>query len=187
MRKAFAATFSIALALVLSACTALGAAGALLGNDLAFSAPQLQRYLDLRFPRDYDKLGGLVTLSVLNPRLTIPRGESRLRLDFDVGFGAIGGDSRTPSGHIAVASGLRYDANTRGLHLADPTLESIEIPKLGGTMNRAGVDLVNRWLQDYARDEPVYRLDDATLGRIGGRRIADTRIQDGRVFVQLAP
>jgi hypothetical protein len=50
-----------------------------------------------------------VTLSVLHPRLSIPQGSRRLRLDFDVGFGALGRDSRTPSGHFAVASGLRFD------------------------------------------------------------------------------
>ena len=37
----------------------------MLGNELNFTAPQLQAQLDRRFPRDYEKLGGLVTLRVM--------------------------------------------------------------------------------------------------------------------------
>ena len=171
------------VALALAGCSTLVAG--LLGNEVAFTAPQLQHYLDRRFPRDYDKLGGLVTLTVLNPRLSIPQGSQRLRLDFDVGFGAMGRDSHAPAGHFAVASGLRYDFNTRGLHLDQPTLESIDVPSMGGALNANGRDLVNRWLADYARDEPVYRFDDSLLQRLGSRRIGSTTIQDGLVVVHL--
>ena len=170
------------LAMLVAACSSLGG---LLGNEVSFTPSQLQANLDKRFPRDYDKLGGLVTLSVLNPRLSIPQGSNRLRLDFDVGFGALGSDSRTPSGHIAVASGLRYDAATRGLHLDQPTLESAEVPSLGGTLGGTGRELVNHWLQDYARDEPVYRFDDSLLERLGARRIGSTTIENGLVTVHL--
>ena len=166
-------------------CSTLGAAAALLGNQVAFTAPQLQSYLDKRFPRDYDKLDGLVTLSVLNPRLSIPQGSHRLRLDFDVGFGALGQDSRHPSGHFAVASGLRFDARTLGLHLDQPTLESVDAPSLGGALNGTGRELINRWLADYARDEPVYRFDNSLLQRLGSRRIGATTIDNGLVVVHL--
>lgn len=176
---------ALTLTLLLGACSTLGTIGALLGNEVTFTAPQLQGYLDRRFPRDYDKLGGLVTLSVLNPRLSIPQGSNRLRLDFDVGFGALGRDSRTPAGHLALASGLRFDTGTRGLHLDSPTIESLEMPELGGAMNATGRDLVNRWLADYARDEPVYRFDDSLLQRLQSRRIGATTIQDGLVVVHL--
>src|SRR5690606_40582284 len=80
---------------LLSACAALTAVSGLLGNEVVFTPAQLQGFLDRRFPRDYDKLGGLVSLRVLNPRLSIPPGSSRLRLDFDVGIGAPGRDSRS--------------------------------------------------------------------------------------------
>ena len=94
-----------------------------------------------------------LTLRIVNPRLSIPANSHRLRLDFDVGVGALG---RTPpSGHMAIASGLRFDAGTHGLHLDQPTLESADFPGLGGAMNATGRELVNRWLDDYARNEPV--------------------------------
>ena len=185
MRRFHLAISLATVVFAVAACSTLGAVAGLLGNQVAFTAPQLQGYLDKRFPRDYDKLGGLVTLSVLHPRLSIPPGSHRLRLDFDVGFGALGKDSRIPQGHFAVASGLRFDLASRGLHLDNPTLESVDVPALGGAMNGTGRDLINRWLTDYARDEPVYRFDDSLLQRLGSRRIGSTTIENGLVVVHL--
>ena len=175
----------VALGAMLAGCSSLGAISGLLGNEVAFTAPQLQGYLDKRFPRDYDKLGGLVTLTVLHPRLSIPQGSHRLRLDFDVGFGALGRDRHAPAGHFAVASGLRFEPRTLGLHLDQPTLESVDVPTLGGAMNGTGRELINRWLADYARDEPVYKFDDSLLQRLGSRRIGATTIDNGLVVVHL--
>lgn len=170
--------------LLLAACSNLGAIAAMLGNELNFTAPQLQAQLDRRFPRDYKKLDGLVTLRIVNPRLGIPAGSHRLQLDFDVGVGALGREAN-PTGHMAIASGLRFDAGTHGLHLDRPTLESADFPGLGGAMNATGRELVNRWLDDYARNEPVYQFDNSLVERIGARRIDSTTIDNGQVVVHL--
>ena len=171
--------------LLLAACSTLGLVGALLGDRIAFTAPQLQQQLDRRFPRDYDKLGGLVTLSVLHPRLSIPQGSRRLRLAFDVGIGAPGRDSRTPAGHLAIASGLRWDGSTRGLHLDAPSIESLQLPGLGEALSPTARDLVDRWLSDYAQREPVYRFDDGLMQQLQSRRIGSTTIENGQVVVHL--
>ncbi len=180
-----ACLFALSLTLLLGACSTLGAIGALLGNEVTFTAPQLQGYLDRRFPREYEKLGGLVTLSLLNPRLSIPQGRTRLQLDFDIGLGGFGRDSRVPAGHFALQSGLRFDLNTRGLHLDNPAITHVEVPALGGTMNDKARSALNRWLVDYARDEPVYQLDQNLLGRMAGRRIGSTSIGNGVVTLHL--
>lgn len=172
-------------ALVLAACSTLGAVGALLGNQVNFTQPQLQSSLDRNFPKEYDKLGGLVSLTLMNPRLSIPQGSNRLRLDFDVGLGALGSDSSQARGRFALTSALRWDANTRGLHLQDPAIESVDVPALGGMMNTTSRQLLNSWLSDYARDEPVYRFDNSLLDRIGARRIGSTEIENGQVVVNL--
>ena len=177
--------FAIAFALLAAGCSTLNTIGALLGNQVTFTAPQLQGYLDGRFPREYDKLGGLVTLSLLNPRLSIPQGSSRLQLDFDIGLGGMGHDSRVPAGHFALQSGLRFDRNTRGLHLDNPAIMHVNVPALGGRMNDSARSLLNRWLVGYARDEPVYQLDDNLLGRMAGRRIGQTTIENGLVTLHL--
>ena len=173
-----AATFAAAL----TACTTISA---LVGNQVSFTHPQLQRYLDRQFPRDYEKLGGLVTLRVMHPRLTIPQNSDRLQLDFDVGFGGLGMDSTSPSGHFALQSGLRFDPSTRGLHLVDPALTNIDVPALGGAMTAPTRAAINTWLSDYAKQEPVYRLDDNAWGTLAGRRIGETTIDDGKVVLHL--
>ena len=50
---------------LLAGCSSLGSA-VLLGRDIHFTEPQLQAQLDRKFPRDYRKLGGLVSISLLN-------------------------------------------------------------------------------------------------------------------------
>lgn len=187
MRKPAITTllFAFLAATVIAGCSTLNAVGALLGNSVTFTAPQLQQYLDRRFPRDYNKLGGLVSLSLLNPRLSIPQGESRLRLDFDIGIGTLGSDSRSPSGHFALTSGLRYDPNTRGLHLMNPSIDNVNVPALGGVMNGTARSALNTWLQDYARDEPIYQFDNSLLGKLGSRRVGDAQIENGLVVVHL--
>ena len=100
-RISFAALFAVVALALLSACSTVGA---LLGDDLRFTPMQLQHSLDRNFPRHYDKLGGLVSLTLMNPRLAIPEDGNRLRLDFDLGLGALGSDSSKSSGHFALTS-----------------------------------------------------------------------------------
>ncbi len=173
------------VATLLAACSTLGAVGALLRNQITFTQPQLQQSLNRNFPKQYDRLGGLVSLSLSNPRLSIPAGSNRLRLDFDVGLGALGSDTSRTTGRFALTSALRWDPATRGLHLQDPAIEQIDVPALGGVMNTTSRQLLNQWLADYARDEPVYRFDNTLLDRIGARRIGSTDIQNGLVVVNL--
>ena len=182
MRR-LAAILILACSAMLAACSSLGTS-ALLGRDIAFTAPQLQSQLDRKFPRDYRKLGGLVSFSLLNPRLSLPGG-GRLKLDFDLGIGAMGNASRNPSGHFALESGLRFDPGSRGLHLDNPEIVSVDVPALGGVMNDSARAALNSWLLDYAREEPVYRLDDSTFGRIASRRIDRVDIESGLITLRM--
>lgn len=183
MRRPFRITSTLLLLLAVSACTSLGVVSAWLNDQVAFSAPQLQRQLDARFPRTFDKLGGLVSVTLDEPRLSIPRGERRLRLDFDVGIGGIAGGN---PGHLALVSGLRYDPATRGLHLQDPELLQFDLPGASGLLRGGARGVVNSLLAEYARSEPVYRLDDDLLSKLpAGRRVGDVDITDGRVVVRL--
>lgn len=177
--------FVLLTTLLVAGCSTLNAVSALLGNEVTFSQPQLQQSLNRNFPKHYDKLGGLVSVTLLNPRLSIPQGSNRLRLDFDLGMGALGSDSSRPTGRFALTSALRFDPGTRGLHLQDPSIESVDVPSLGGVMGSSARGLLNSWLADYARDEPVYRFDNNLLERLGARRIGSTQIENGVVVVHL--
>ena len=182
MRR-IAALLLITFVGLLAACSSLGSS-VLLGRDIAFTAPQLQAQLDRKFPRDYNKLGGLVSISLLNPRLSLPGG-GRLKLEFDLGIGGMGNASRNPSGRFALESGLRFDAASRGLHLDNPEIVGIEVSALGGVMNDSARSMLNSWLLDYAREEPVYRLDDSTFGSIAARRIDRVDIESGLITLRL--
>lgn len=184
MRK-HAAVLLPLMMLLIAGCATLNSVGAMLGSQVTFTQPQLQQSLSRNFPKQYDELGGLVTLTLMNPRLSIPHGDNRLRLDFDVGFGALGSGPGSRTGHFALSSALRFDPGTRGLHLRDPTIEHVDVPALGGMMNTTSRQLLNSWLADYSRDEPVYRFDNSLLDRLSGRRISSTEIERGVVVVNL--
>lgn len=184
-RRFLARAAILAATAALAGCGTLQTAQALLGNQVSFAAPQLQAYLDRHYPRDYEQLGGIVTLTVLNPRVTIPPDGTRLHLDFDVGMEGLGMRSDRPAGHFALTSGLRYDSRTHALYMEEPELESADLALLGGRMNDTGRDLINGWLRDYARAEPVYKLDADMQDTLGERRIAGTLIRNGRVVIEL--
>lgn len=173
------------LALLLSACASLAVVSAWLNDQVAFTAPQLQRALDNRYPRSFDKLGGLVAVTLANPRLSIPPGETRLRLDFDLGIGTLGARG-APTGRLSLASGLRYDPGTRGLHLDNPELLHFNLPDSGSLLRDGSRGLVNNLLAEVARSEPVYRLDDGLLARLpAGKRIDRVAIERGLAVVHL--
>lgn len=178
--------FLVALiAVCLAACSTIGAMSAWLNDQVSFSAPQLQRYLDQRFPRDFDKLGGLVSVTLANPHLSLPPGDNRLRLEFDMGIGALGSQG-VPNGRLALSAGLRYDATTQGLHLVDPELLQFDVPGTGALLKGGARGVVNSLLAEYARSEPVYRLEPALLDKLpAGRRIGTVDINEGRVIVRL--
>ena len=185
MRFSIRACLLVSLAAMLAACSTIGAVSAWLNNQVAFTPSQLQHSLDRRFPRTFDKLGGLVSVTLANPRVSIPPGESRLRLEFDMGMGALGSQG-APTGHLALASGLRYDPTTQGLHLVDPDLLQFDLPGSGSLLKGGARVIVNSLLAEYARSEPVYRLDPALLDKLpAGRQIGPVGIERGMVVVHL--
>lgn len=170
----------------LFATTACSTVGALLtARTFTFSEKEIQQKLATRFPRDYERLGGLLTVTLMNPQLTIPPGERRLRVDFDVAVGALGAQRRNPDGRFTLTSALRYDPASRSLHLFEPRIEGIEVAALGGRMNDNVRGALNEWLSDWARTEPVYQFDNTLIGRMGSRRVEGTRIENGQVVVEL--
>lgn len=185
MSRRIAACLAACALLLLAACSTMGALSAWMNDRVAFSPAQLQRSLDQRYPRTFDKLGGLVAVTLDNPRLSIPSGDNRLRVEFDLGIGALGSRGDT-SGHVALSSGLRYDARTQGLHLDAPELLQFDIPGSGALLKGSARGIFNSLLTELARNEPVYRLDPDLLSKLpAGKRIGDVGIDRGSVVVHL--
>lgn len=185
MHRAIALIAGLLLALTLAACSSLPVQ-ALFGDEVSFTQSQLQASLDRSFPKRYERLGGLVEVRLLHPRLRLPTGGNRLAMDVDIDVDGLGRAGDT-DGTLTLTSGLRFDPGTRGLHLDAPTIDRLDMPALGGTLGGSARGLLNEWLADYARDEPVHRFDDSLIERLGARRIQATRIDNGRIVLDLGP
>jgi hypothetical protein len=184
-----ARTLTLAFALIavatLASCETMNTVSGWLGNKIAFTEPQLQRHLDHNFPREFDKLGGLVSATLSRPRLTIPRDDTRLHLDFDISVSALGAKNIS-SGNFTLVSGLRYNPTTQGLHLHNPELANINMPNAGSLLSGGTKELLNAVLVEYANEQPVYRLNDDLLRKLPvGKHIVSTDIEDGLVVVRL--
>jgi len=185
LRRQLIPFFALLALLSLAGCAAMNTVSGYLGNQISFTAPQLQRHLNNSFPRDFDKLGGLVSASLSNPRVTIPPSDDRLRLDFDIDVRALG-VGEVSKGRFALASSLRYDPATRGLHLLDPEIVDVQLPGSGSLKQSGTRELINTVLAEYAKQEPVYRIDADVLDRLpANKRIGATLIEDGRIVVKL--
>lgn len=185
MHRILVALSTILLTAVLAACSSLPVQ-ALFGDEVSFSQAQLQASLDRTFPKRYERLGGLLEVRLTNPRLRLPAGSQRLAMDVDIDVDGLGRMNER-DGTLTLTSGLRFDAATRGLHLDAPTIDRLDMPALGGTLGGSARGLLNDWLADYARDEPVHRFDDSLVERLGARRINATRIDNGRIVLDLGP
>ena len=82
--RPLASTVLLGLLLLLAGCGTMNAVTGFFGDQLSFTEPQLQKRLDRSFPREFDKLGGLVSATLSHPRLSLAGGDDRLRLGFDI-------------------------------------------------------------------------------------------------------
>jgi len=140
------------------------------GRTLMVDAADVQHYLDGSFPRSQKALGGLLAMTVSQPRLTLPAG-SRLNLQFDLAMAAAGG------------APMRYDAQTRGFHLEQPTVDAFRPAMAGAELDAGTRSLLNTWLADYARREPIYRIEPAIANVMGALQVKSVGIENGRIAV----
>ncbi len=166
------------------ACVALAttahAAPQVQGRQLTVGAADVQQYLDGSFPRTQKALGGLLALTVSQPHLALPQG-SRLDLGFDLAMAA--GGSSMPVGNVQISSGLRYNPQTQGFHLDQPTVDNFRPAMAGGEIDASTRSLLNSWLADYARREPIYKIDPAIAKVMGVLQVQSVGIENGRIAV----
>jgi len=173
-----------------SACMALLLAGPPVAmaatadrNEIGVAAPQVQQYLDTAFPREYEALGGLFTLTARDPKLSIPSSGERLNMGFSASASS-GGGAETPVGRIVMSSGLRYDANDNALYMDQPTVDDVQPASPGQRVDEQTRVLLNLWLADYARKQPLYKLDPALMANLGGVKVESATIHNGQIVVR---
>ncbi len=166
----------VALALVAVSTAAAAWAQGKPSQDLAVSAEQVEGYLQSEFPRQFQALGGLVSMTASNPQLTIPDGGDRVQMQFDASA------SGNPLGRVWLSSGLRYDADKMAVFLDAPSVDRV-VPTHGGELRSRDRQLVSLFLQDYASTEPLYQLDPKLLANFGNLRVESTRVEGGKIVV----
>lgn len=172
----------------LAACTVLLAAAigaqaapSISGRQLSVGATDVQQYLDGSFPRTQDALGGLIAMTMSHPQLTLPQG-NRLDLGFDIAMATAGGNP-APLGKVKLSSGLRYDAQTQGFHLQEPTVDDFTPANNGGKLDSRTRGLLNAWLVDYARREPIYKIDPTVAAVLGTLQVQSAQVENGKLVV----
>jgi len=153
------------------------------GNEVSITGAEVQQHLSTEFPQDYDTLGGLLTLTLSDPQLSIPAGGQRLLLGVDAKAASAGG-AATPIGRLWLSSGLRFDPQKRALLLDQPALDRVDSASPGQQVDERTQMLINLWLSDYAKKEPLYQLDPDTAALLGDLQVVSTNIEGGRVVVR---
>jgi hypothetical protein len=150
------------------------------GRQASVDAAGVQAFMESRFPQRYAPLGPLLELRMSQPRLEFPPG-TRLQLTLDLSVSA--GQAPVDLGTARLSSGVRYDQAGAALMLDQPRLEDFQPRNGRGQLDDSGRELINAWLDDYARREPVYRMDPALNAMLGGVQVQEARIQDGRLVL----
>ncbi|WP_127169120.1 DUF1439 domain-containing protein [Xanthomonas sp. BRIP62415] len=170
----------LALALALPT-TGAWATPQIQGHQISVQGSDLQQFLGGRFPQTHDALGGLVEMTVSNPVLSLPPGD-RLKMAFDLALATAGG-APAPVGNVTLTSALRYDTAKQGFYLDQPTIDDFRPANAGARLDQSTRQLLNAWLADYARKEPIYRIDPAIAAVMGNVQVESVGIQNGRVAV----
>jgi len=177
---ASALALSLALLLPLHSPTA-SAEPQVKGSQVSVEAGDVQQYLAGTFPQTHDALGGLLELTVSHPQLKLPPG-NRLDLGFDLAMATAGG-APMQVGNVGLSSALRYDAATQGFFLDRPTVDRFTPAQAGGKLDSRTRELLNVWLADYARREPIYKLDPAIASLMGALQVQSAAVENGRLVV----
>ncbi|WP_312326210.1 DUF1439 domain-containing protein [Stenotrophomonas sp.] len=179
LRPAFARL--AACTVLIAAAVGAQAAPSISGRNLSVGAADVQQYLDGSFPRTQNALGGLIAMTMSHPTLTLPQG-NRLDLGMDVAVATAGG-APAPLGKVKLSSGLRYDAQTQGFHLDQPTVDDFTPANNGGRLDSRTRELLNVFLTDYARREPIYKIDPTVGALLGALQVQSAQVQNGRLVV----
>lgn len=152
------------------------------GRQVSVEAADAQQFVQGQFPQRRSALGGLLELSLSRPQLELPPG-NRLHLGLDLAA-ATAGATPVPLGRVRLSSALRYDAAQQAFFLEQPAIEDFRPARPELALDAGTRSLLSAWLADYARGEPVYRIEPPLAALLGGAQVQAAGVRDGRLYVQ---
>jgi hypothetical protein len=181
MTSRFRAFQLSALTALAVATASVAAAPQIHGHDVSVQAGDVQQYLTGHFPQTHNALGGLIALTVSDPQLSLPPGD-RLHMAFDLAVATAGG-APSPVGHVSLSSALRYDTAKQGFFLDQPAIEDFKPAHAGARIDGQTRQLVDMWLADYARKQPIYKIEPSLAAVMGAVQVQSASVRDGRLVV----
>ena len=78
---------------------------------------------------------------------------------------------------------MRYDAQTQGFHLDQPSVDEFTPVNGGGRLDSKTRGLINAALVEYARREPIYKIDPTVAAVLGALQVQSAQVRDGKLVV----
>ena len=178
MKPVFRITALALLVFGLSACDLFGP------KTFRFDEQQIQNHIAKQFPRHWD--ARIITLSLDQPRVRLPKGHDRLVLDLNVTADGLGMHNQ-PLGHVVLESGVRFSHPQQAVFLDEPSLLDIQVSGLPDSLTGTLRGALNKAITAYASNEPIYVVNRQLLAALPkNRQIGATYLEDGKLVVELA-
>lgn len=163
--SAVGAAVALSALSLLSACSAAPLAQAAI-RSFSITPAQLQQALTGRFPHT-QRLGEVLELQVLAPRLSLLPASNRLgtELDMQLTERLTGGQYK---GSLAVDYGLRFEPNDNSLRMTGLAVRRVSIAGLAEPYQALLGRQVPRVLERLLDDYPLHRFADKDLALLSG-------------------
>ena len=152
-----------------------------IGYQLEFDRQELQAMVEEQFP--LVKRNSFTELTFSAPVVQLDRGE-RLGLQLDVLASIFG--SGPYKGQLALDGQLHYDTEGKAFFLYDARLNRFDLEGLSSGFAQQAEKLAGEMIALYLATQPLYRLDEGTIGGFFAQyTLKSVRVDGGRVLVQL--
>lgn len=146
------------IALAVTACASL------IPSEHLIKQEKLTATLQKSFPLHKDMANGLFSVTLNTPELNLLTTQNRIGLAAD--FSAHAFLAGEITGHFVFTGALQYDANQRAIFLQNASLDALQIEHESAYAEMLR-PILNRALNEYLRENPLYRFQPDELRYAG--------------------
>ncbi len=149
--------------------------------EIQMTAEQIQSLLDKTFPYEKSHLS-LVKTVLSNPEARLEDGSDRIGVIFDISVFVAGVE--TLKSRVYAETGIRYDAKSASIFLANPELKQFDLQGVSIETERIVRQIVGKSLPDILALQPIYRFDKTdTKAKIAATLLKKISVNDGLLTV----